>query len=159
MCHECLSKIQIHGFIILCPFDRQPTDIGDSGIWGLKKNFALLELLERLELNKNIQQTQSTDSEESEGIQCDEDNSHTATLYCTVCLTSLCNECASLTHISKTLSKHKHVPISEKPRINPPCPIHPNHLLEFVCMEDSCIEQVCKIRLFSAFAALLTLLK
>ena len=34
---------------ILCPFDRQPTIIGDSGVWGLKKNFALLELLERLQ--------------------------------------------------------------------------------------------------------------
>ncbi len=34
---------------ILCPFDRQPTIIGDSSVWGLKKKFALLELLERLQ--------------------------------------------------------------------------------------------------------------
>ena len=36
--------------MLLCPFDRQPTELGDSGVWGLKKNFALLELLERLQL-------------------------------------------------------------------------------------------------------------
>ena len=36
--------------LIQCPFDRQPTPTGNSGVWGLKKNFALLELLERLQL-------------------------------------------------------------------------------------------------------------
>lgn len=41
----------------MCPFDRQATPIGRSGVWGLKKNFALLELLERL------QPTNNTDSD------------------------------------------------------------------------------------------------
>lgn len=54
VCHQCLTRLQLHGRTLLCPFDRQPTEIGDSGVWGLKKNFALLELLEKLQ---NPQQT------------------------------------------------------------------------------------------------------
>lgn len=49
VCHQCLTRLPLHGRTLLCPFDRQPTDIGDSGVWGLKKNFALLELLEKLQ--------------------------------------------------------------------------------------------------------------
>ena len=48
-CHQCLTRLPVVGHAILCPFDRQPTEIGDSGVWGLKKNFALLELLEKLQ--------------------------------------------------------------------------------------------------------------
>merc|ERR1712142_317967 len=53
VCHDCLYKLQNQGELLLCPFDRAPTEIGDSGIWGLKKNFALLELLEKLEQEKH----------------------------------------------------------------------------------------------------------
>jgi hypothetical protein len=49
VCHQCLTRLPLHGRTLLCPFDRQPTEIGDSGVWGLKKNFALLELLEKLQ--------------------------------------------------------------------------------------------------------------
>ena len=48
VCHQCLTRLQLHGRALLCPFDRQPTEVGDSGVWGLKKNFALIELLEKL---------------------------------------------------------------------------------------------------------------
>ena len=54
VCHQCLTRLPLHGRTLLCPFDRQPTETGDSGVWGLKKNFALLELLEKLQ---NPQQT------------------------------------------------------------------------------------------------------
>ncbi|XP_038621479.1 E3 ubiquitin-protein ligase TRIM23 isoform X2 [Tachyglossus aculeatus] len=49
VCHDCLTRLPLHGRAIRCPFDRQVTELGDSGVWGLKKNFALLELLERLQ--------------------------------------------------------------------------------------------------------------
>ena len=52
-CHQCLTRLPLHGRALLCPFDRQPTDIGDSGVWGLKKNFALLELLEKLQFQSS----------------------------------------------------------------------------------------------------------
>lgn len=38
---------------------------GDSGIWGLKKNFALLELLEKLQFSPQATPRPSSFSEES----------------------------------------------------------------------------------------------
>ena len=35
---------------IVCPMDRQITDVGGGGVWDLKKNFALIELMEKLQL-------------------------------------------------------------------------------------------------------------
>lgn len=40
---------------VQCPFDRQTTPVGTSGVWGLKKNFALLELLERLQKTNKVE--------------------------------------------------------------------------------------------------------
>lgn len=38
VCHSCLSNIPLDGSHICCPFDRTPTEIGDSGMV-FKKNF------------------------------------------------------------------------------------------------------------------------
>lgn len=71
-------------------------------------------------------------------ILCDENELHIAVLYCTVCDTHLCIECSETTHSTRTLARHKRVPISEKPRENPKCVYHPMHLVEFACLEDEC---------------------
>jgi len=47
---------------IQCPFDRQFTDTGDLGVGGLKKNFALLDLLE--EQNQDVASTSSAYKDE-----------------------------------------------------------------------------------------------
>ncbi|XP_018023086.1 E3 ubiquitin-protein ligase TRIM23, partial [Hyalella azteca] len=65
LCHSCLLRLPmtsaadeasssssttsaaVVNSVICCPFDRQPTPIDNNGVWGLKKNFALLEVLER----------------------------------------------------------------------------------------------------------------
>ena len=49
LCHSCLSRLPLTGSDLLCPFDRLATPVGASGVSGLKKNFALIELLERLD--------------------------------------------------------------------------------------------------------------
>jgi hypothetical protein len=36
-----------------CPFDRQQTLLGSNGVWELKKNFALMELIERIQNQEN----------------------------------------------------------------------------------------------------------
>eukprot|EP00794_Sanderia_malayensis_P007948 gene7948-8805_t len=141
VCHECLTKLPVREQLLLCPFDRQPTVINDSGIWGLKKNYALLELLERLQLEKRENEGLPETHDIVERIRCDEDEKHVAMLYCTVCSSHLCELCSNSTHSTKTLSKHKRVPICEKPKGNPPCPLHPNHTLEFTCLEEICRDQ------------------
>ncbi|KAF4024349.1 hypothetical protein G4228_016340 [Cervus hanglu yarkandensis] len=141
VCHDCLTRLPLHGRAIRCPFDRQVTDLGDSGVWGLKKNFALLELLERLQ-NGHIGQYGA--AEEAIGIsgesiiRCDEDEAHVASVYCTVCATHLCSECSQVTHSTKTLAKHRRVPLADKPHEKTMCSQHQVHAIEFVCLEDDC---------------------
>ena len=109
------------------------------GVWGLKKNFALLELLEQIDCSKDMSSSEESNRNDSETTtRCDEDDMHVAELFCTTCMTNLCNTCAEVTHKAKTLSQHSLVPLSEKPKIKPPCQLHHSHVLEFACLEDSC---------------------
>ncbi|KAM9167645.1 E3 ubiquitin-protein ligase TRIM23 isoform 2-T2 [Mergus octosetaceus] len=141
VCHDCLTRLPLHGRAVRCPFDRQVTELGDSGVWGLKKNFALLELLERLQ---NGPSGQCGTAEEAIGlsgesiIRCDEDEAHVASVYCTVCATHLCADCSQLTHSTKTLAKHKRVPLADKPHEKTMCSQHQVHAIEFVCLEEGC---------------------
>ncbi|KAG1971093.1 ADP-ribosylation factor [Pimephales promelas] len=142
VCHDCLTRLPLHGRAVRCPFDRQVTELGDSGVWGLKKNFALLELLERLQNGASHQSGMSEDSLREMGecvIRCDEDETHTASMYCTVCATHLCAECCQLTHSTRTLAKHRRVPLADKPHEKMLCPQHQVHAIEFVCLEDGCL--------------------
>ncbi|XP_028604673.2 E3 ubiquitin-protein ligase TRIM23 isoform X1 [Podarcis muralis] len=141
VCHDCLTRLPLHGRAVRCPFDRQVTELGDSGVWGLKKNFALLELLERLQ---NGLGGQCGTTEEAIGlsgeciVRCDEDETHLASVYCTVCATHLCAECSQLTHSTKTLAKHRRVPLADKPHEKTMCSQHQVHAIEFVCLEEGC---------------------
>ena len=47
-------------FIVQCPFDRQQTILGNNGVWELKKNFALIELIERIQNQENSQTFSAT---------------------------------------------------------------------------------------------------
>ncbi|XP_041044882.1 E3 ubiquitin-protein ligase TRIM23 isoform X4 [Carcharodon carcharias] len=141
VCHDCLTRLPLQGRAIRCPFDRQVTELGDSGVWGLKKNFALLELLERLQ---NGTANHHGASEEVLGIsgeriiRCDEDENHVASMYCTVCATHLCADCSQQTHSTRTLAKHRRVPLADKPHEKTMCSQHQVHVLEFVCLEEGC---------------------
>uniref|UniRef100_A0A8C8JXU7 RING-type E3 ubiquitin transferase n=1 Tax=Oncorhynchus tshawytscha TaxID=74940 RepID=A0A8C8JXU7_ONCTS len=141
VCHDCLTRLPLHGRAVRCPFDRQVTELGDSGVWGLKKNFALLELLERLQNGASNQLGVAEESLKGMGesvIRCDEDESHTASMYCTVCATHLCANCSQLTHSTRTLAKHRRVPLADKPHEKTLCPQHQVHAIEFVCQEEIC---------------------
>ncbi|XP_077944912.1 E3 ubiquitin-protein ligase TRIM23 isoform X2 [Gasterosteus aculeatus] len=141
VCHDCLTRLPLHGRAVRCPFDRQVTELGDSGVWGLKKNFALLELLERLQNGATNQSGMAEGYLKGVGeciIRCDEDESHTASMYCTVCATHLCAECSQLTHSTRTLAKHRRVPLADKPHEKTLCPQHQVHAIEFVCLEEAC---------------------
>lgn len=141
VCHACLLRLRTcmqDQQFLLCPFDRQPTAVHENSVYSLKKNFALIELLERLE-QSNSEKTVVLERERHQSNQsCDEDEAHTAVLYCTVCATHLCETCDTATHSSKTLGKHRRVPLSEKPREKPRCPIHMEHVAEFTCTQEGC---------------------
>lgn len=71
-------------------------------------------------------------------IRCDENDNHVAVLYCTVCASHLCEPCSQSTHATRTLARHRRVPLSEKPRERPRCPAHSSHPAEFVCLQEEC---------------------
>uniref|UniRef100_A0A1I8JPJ0 2-Hacid_dh_C domain-containing protein n=1 Tax=Macrostomum lignano TaxID=282301 RepID=A0A1I8JPJ0_9PLAT len=111
------------GGCLLCPFDRQPTPLPEAGVWGLKKNFALLEQLERLAVSSDsavgasgggdansASATSGSGASSSTAaaspppqppsppsVPCDENDSHTAELHCLVCSSNLCPDCARTT--------------------------------------------------------------
>ena len=136
LCHECLTKLPLRNRTVICPFDRQKTELSDSGVWGLKKNFALLELLERLKVTHAP--LVSNFEEDENKVNCDENEEHLASVYCTVCGTHLCSSCSEITHATKTLNKHKRVPLSEKPSEKAVCSEHHARIIEFACAEGGC---------------------
>lgn len=56
----------------------------------------------------------------------------------TVCATHLCAECSQLTHSTRTLAKHRRVPLADKPHEKTLCLQHQVHAIEFVCLEEPC---------------------
>lgn len=136
LCHECLTKLPLRNRTVVCPFDRQKTELSDSGVWGLKKNFALLELLERLKVTHTP--LVNNFEEDENKVTCDENEEHSASVYCTVCGTNLCSSCSEITHATKTLNKHKRVPLSEKPSEKAVCSEHHARIIEFACAEYGC---------------------
>merc|ERR1712012_469691 len=140
LCHACLLRLPTEDGLISCPFDRQQTLLGNNGVWELNKNFALMEMIERVQLQESADTMsyQWLEQERERGVACDEVEDHVAVLYCTVCASHLCQQCSQLTHNTRTLAKHKRIPLSEKPREKPICPYHTSHVMEFTCLEPDC---------------------
>ena len=134
LCHSCLTRLPqsvgnlldnsdvdqplisvTSGLVaIQCPFDRQPTTLGPNGVWDLKKNFALLELLERLEEAAAASNQKKTslfsssflERERELSVCCDENEDHTAVVYCTTCATHLCEQVKDHTEILERRSEY-----------------------------------------------------
>ncbi|VDL73956.1 unnamed protein product [Nippostrongylus brasiliensis] len=148
ICQGCAQSICRPGVSsIICPFDRVSTPVVGGEVRNLKKNFALLELIER------IQQSSPGGIDRYArdrllGIDCDEDPCHTAVLFCTVCESHLCEKvetihsrCSNSSHDTNVLSKHRRIPLSEKPASTANCRTHSSYPVEFVCKEESCVEE------------------
>ncbi|CAI5441511.1 unnamed protein product [Caenorhabditis angaria] len=147
ICQGCATSIAQTGrpSSIFCPFDRISTVLPGGDIRNLKKNFALLELLERISDGSIIDRSQNEPfqidkyaKERQLNIECDEDQCHVAVIYCTVCDSNLCESCAEITHSTNVLSKHKRVPLTDKPTPLVYCKLHASYCVEFVCKEEYC---------------------
>ncbi|KAF7700744.1 hypothetical protein HF521_001909 [Silurus meridionalis] len=79
VCHDCLTRLPLHGRAVRCPFDRQATELSEE--------------------------------------------------------TPHCN---TLTHSTRTLAKHRRVPLADKPHEKTLCSQHQVHAIEFVCLEEGC---------------------
>ncbi|KAF1763710.1 hypothetical protein GCK72_003655 [Caenorhabditis remanei] len=146
ICYKCAMEIAGGGLQILCPFDRTSTLIPGGDLKTLKKNFALLELLERIADGGGILENAEGgglkfdrySKERLLNVKCDEDSEHVAVLFCTVCDSNLCERCSEDSHSTNVLSKHRRVPLTEKPAPQVHCRLHSSYIVEFVCKEVSC---------------------
>ena len=141
LCHSCLLRLPQHTGLISCPFDRQQTLLPGNGVWELNKNFALMEMIERVQ---SVEQVETglpaplLQRERELAVPCDEVEEHSAVVYCTVCATHLCQQCSATTHNTRTLARHRRIQLSEKPREKPLCSYHTSHVVEFTCLEPDC---------------------
>ena len=82
---------------------------GPNGVWDLKKNFALLELLERLEdaakEKENVFSTTFLERERELSVCCDENEDHIAVVYCTTCATHLCEQVCTVWTVNNVVSR------------------------------------------------------
>jgi len=168
LCHACLTKLpKDEDNAVKCPFDRQITRLGEvarncpsemeeenkgtscciaghDGVWSLNKNYALIEMLERVMATTTTAADTLAGGNDCDGrkdvggVPCDENEAHRATLYCMTCATHLCSACSEMTHSTRTLMTHRRVPLSEKPKEKHRCPYHTMQALEFVCLEPAC---------------------
>ena len=138
LCHACLVRLQSEG-AVKCPFDRHETPLGENGVWALKKNFALVELLEFNNVTSMTSTSLASMTSNEHEIDCDENEEHEkAVVYCTTCATHLCAVCAEATHATRTLAKHRRIPVEDKPKERPKCPHHAAQIVEFACLEVEC---------------------
>ncbi|CAJ0605473.1 unnamed protein product [Cylicocyclus nassatus] len=143
ICQGCAQSICRPGVsYIICPYDRVTTPVSGGEVRNLKKNFALLELIEKIQQSRQGGQTVDRYARDRLlGIECDEDPCHTAVLFCTVCESHLCEKCADTSHDTNVLSKHRRIPLSEKPASTANCRIHNSYPIEFVCKESGCSDK------------------
>ena len=81
LCHACLMRLPRDDGLISCPFDRQQTILGTNGVWELNKNFALMEMIERVQLQESSDSLCSAlllEKERSLAVMCDEVEDHVA---------------------------------------------------------------------------------
>uniref|UniRef100_A0A1I7UFL8 RING-type E3 ubiquitin transferase n=2 Tax=Caenorhabditis tropicalis TaxID=1561998 RepID=A0A1I7UFL8_9PELO len=139
ICHSCAMTIAGRNYSIFCPFDRTSTPIPGGDVKSLKKNFALLELMERIgEEMSSEEKTDKFSKERLLNLECDENSEHVAVFFCTVCESNLCERCSESTHSTNVLSKHRRIPLTEKPAPVVHCRLHSSYVVEFVCKEVSC---------------------
>ncbi|VDN07483.1 unnamed protein product [Thelazia callipaeda] len=149
-CCSALMDVDAPIAQVVCPFDRTVTLLTEPCVLSLKKNYALIEIIERHKKFARSDQNSPLLTNDLPppyylkdillGIPCDEDPRHTAIIYCIVCESNMCAECSKRTHSGRILSKHCRVPVSEKPFSRTMCPYHSAYAIEFVCQEVGCLE-------------------
>ena len=84
-------------------------------MWELNKNFALnLMEIERVYIQESaslVSGHQWLERERELAVVCDEDEEVVTVVHCTVCGSHLCEQCSQLTHNTRTLAKHKRIPL------------------------------------------------
>ncbi|CAL2031755.1 unnamed protein product [Caenorhabditis brenneri] len=136
VCEDCAKRL-LRGFDITCPFDRKITTVTNTGISYLQKNFTLLEVLQERKIQQ-MPEHSSKKHEEKVEVPCFENPNHEAIYYCEQCEAEFCKKCFKQVHNPRIFSRHRKVPVSEKPIKLPKCVKHPYNSAEFICKHPNC---------------------
>ena len=140
-CSRCLERL-LRGNTIDCPKCRNPVVV-PSGVHGLSKNFALLDMVNETAPKQNAESTDHVGSHECEA--CDE--KHPANFCCLHCKENMCTIAAQF-HTRNKASRDHRVVSHEELKANPQLPsvsvLCPEHNDQFRYFDEKCDRVICR---------------
>ena len=140
-CSRCLERL-LRGNTINCPKCRNPVAV-PSGVHGLSRNFALLDIVNEKTPKQHAENTSHTSTHECEA--CDE--KHPATFCCLVCKENMCNTAAQIHKRSKLSRDHRVVTFKElkaNPQLASISVLCPEHNDQFRFFDENCGHVICR---------------
>ena len=140
-CSRCLERL-LRGNTINCPKCRNPVAV-PSGVHGLLKNFALLDIANEKAPKQHAENTSHASTHECEA--CDE--KHPATFCCLVCKENMCNTAAQIHKRSKLSRDHRVVTFKElkaNPQLASISVLCPEHNDPFRFFDENCGHVICR---------------
>ena len=136
-CSSCLERL-LHGITIDCPTCRNPVVV-PSGVQGLLKNFALLDIVNQAPK----EQAGNTGSHDCET--CPE--KHPATFFCLDCKENMCMTAAQFHTRNKASREHRVVTFKElkaNPQLAFASVLCPEHNDQFRFFDEECGRVICR---------------
>ena len=140
-CSRCLERL-LRGNTIDCPKCRNPVAV-PSGVHGLLKNFALLDIVNETAPKQHAESTGHVGSHECEA--CDE--KHPANFCCLDCKENMCKTAAQFHKRSKTSRDHRVVSLEElkaNPQLASVSVLCPEHNDQFRFFDQDCGRVICR---------------
>ena len=140
-CSCCLERI-LRGNTIDCPKCRNPVAV-PSGVHGLLKNFALLDIVNETAPKQHAENTGHVGSHECEA--CDE--KHPANFCCLDCQENMCKTAAQFHKRSKASRDHRVVSLEElkaNPQLASVSVLCPEHNDQFRFFDQDCGRVICR---------------
>ena len=140
-CSCCLERL-LRGNTIDCPKCRNPVAV-PSGVHGLLKNFALLDMVNETAPKQHAENTGYTGTHECEA--CDE--KHPAMFFCLDCKENMCKAAAQIHKRSKLSRDHRVVTFNElkaNPQLASVSVLCPEHNDRFRFFDEKCGHVICR---------------
>ena len=140
-CSRCLERL-LRGNTIDCPKCRNPVAV-PSGVHGLLKNFALLDIVNETAPKQHAENTGHRGTHECEA--CDE--KHPAMFFCLDCKENMCKTSAQFHTRNKASRDHRVVTLKElkaNPRLASVSVLCPEHNDQFRFFDEDCGRVICR---------------
>ena len=140
-CSRCLERL-LRGNTIDCPKCRNPVAV-PSGVHGLLKNFALLDIVNETAPKQHAENTGYTGTHECEA--CDE--KHPSMFFCWDCKENMCKAAAQIHKRSKLSRDHRVVTFNElkaNPQVASVSVLCPEHNDPFRFFDENCGHVICR---------------